>query len=323
MNSRTHMILMFLWRWKLVSTAALVTRFFPDVSPIRAYKILRRMWLRGLITRPALDGDYTEFVCTLAKKGFHVIRTELPKLREEGFRSETIHHDTLVTAVHLGDWLCAPPDGAALFTEQELRRMNPLDYPSWVPKTAIHRPDGYWRVVHPEGTGVIALEVELRKKFDTDYQFLARFYRDTSEIFRVVWLVRTRRAALKIHGALNRDVQTDPIHTFVIEKEFREKGWESRLHFGPEAGKPLSFLLGKRAEKSWKTLSPNALLDFRKFPVDTNASSTYEEEENPVLGRILPNKIRPSVSPPGLASPAIRSTTEINSPNKEGGNPNE
>lgn len=313
MRCPTNEILFFLWRWKLVSTAALLTRFFPGEPPINSYKKLRRLWRRGLITRLALDANYTEFVCTLTRKGFDLVREKLPMLREEGYRSETKYHDSLVAALHLGDWLQANPVGTAFVTEQELRRLHPHDYPNWIPRTAMHRPDGYWRVVHPEGVGTIALEVELRKKKAANYDFVSRFYRDHTEIFRVVWLVSRRTNIRKIQSQLTGDMHSVPIHTFVLERDLRALGWEAPLHLGQEAGKPLSFLLGKTTAKPGQTLPFRSLFDLRKFPAEPARCAKRVCRLEKAQSRTIPIIRLPTslVTPASGGTPTIQDSSTV------------
>ena len=122
-------LLVFLWQWKLSTTAALACRFFPERSLPTAY---HRLWLleKAKFIREHTDRYRKRFAWGLDQKGYHAIRELLPALREEGYKSENIGHDLLVTAVHIGDWLLGAPTGAEVFSEQQLRRYHSDYFPA-------------------------------------------------------------------------------------------------------------------------------------------------------------------------------------------------
>ena len=110
LTERDLCLLKFLWRWKLLSTAALTEAFFKDRSPITAYVRLWHLKEANFIQLVSESGG-KEFYWCLAPKGFGAIQNSLPDLAELGFKSKNIEHDALVTAVHLGDWLTISPKG--------------------------------------------------------------------------------------------------------------------------------------------------------------------------------------------------------------------
>ncbi len=279
-------ILVFLWRWKLVSGTAIAAKFFPKLSNHAANWHLSELKKHNLIYPYNLNNKEAKVLWGLTAKGFKEIKDELPALSEEGFRSEHQIHDYYVTAFHLGDWLGDPSKECEMFSEQELRRYALDHYPSWVPKNSIHRPDGYWNVSLPEGMATIAVEVELKLKTSQDYRVTAMFYRDEPEIYRVVWLVPKIDHASKIREALAEGSPNNiGIHTFILKEEFLNSGWLAPIHFGIETGKSLSFLLGQRDSKTIQKVWTFSMLDTRQFPHLSQLYARFSDSPFSALGR--------------------------------------
>ena len=282
MLSRTRdvPILQFLWKWKVSTTAALVEKFFKNCSGKTAYNRLLALRQAGLI-RINADGLGQKFVYSLDRKGFEAIRETLPLMQEEGYKSEQEGHDLLVAAFHLGEWLNEKPEVATLFSEQQLRRMYPDMYPAWVPKSEVHRPDGYTQTLIGDRLSTIAIEVEISNKRDADYLRIAEFYSHYSNIVRVLWLVPRHSTALNIQQKMI-EVQngTPSPHNFVLLDEFQKLGWHCEFDLGPDQGKTvLSLLSGKTPERYRKESGPilaHALLDTRKSPHTSDAYRGYQ-----------------------------------------------
>lgn len=281
-----HDILHFLWRWKLVSASALSAKFFPGVTDSGANKRLFNLERKRIIHAYRFHDREAKVLFGLSARGFKVLKDDLPELVEVGFRSEHPFHDFLVTAIHLGEWLVSTPPQCDLFSEQELRRCHVDNYPDWVPKTTIHRPDGYWRVSLPEGQGTVALEVEMTLKTPHWYGVVAKFYRDQPKIFRVVWLVQSASQASSIRDRLQKgSPENIGIHHFVVKEDFLSLGWQALLRFGSEAGKSVAFLLGNRSGKTTEKYSVFSLLETRKFPRVSSSYSSFSKSSFSLLGR--------------------------------------
>lgn len=266
LTERDLSLLEFLWKWKGVSTAALTARFFENRAPETAYTRLWHLRRSGYITFVA-TGDAEAFVWSLTQRGFHAIRDRLPDLGEEGFKSESVGHDSLVSAIHLGDWLIIPPPGSETFSEQEIRRFHLDCFPDWCPKTKRHRPDGYWRVLRKDKWLTIALEVEIHQKKSSYYSWLAKFYDDHQNVDRVVWVVRPRRLAESIWRELKKTVgDRVAIHNFLALEDVQKLGWQAPILIGPEQGKSLAFLLNPRPQTLPNPDWTRFLLDTRKSP---------------------------------------------------------
>ncbi len=279
-------ILLFLWRWKLVSGTAIAAKFFPKLSNHAANWHLSQLKKYNLIYPYNLNTKEAKVLWGLTSHGFKVAKESLSSLSEDGFRSEHQIHDYYVTAFHLGDWLGQCPPECDIFSEQELRRYNIENYPDWVPKTSIHRPDGYWNVSLPEGMATIAVEVELKLKTSQAYQVVAKFYRDQPDVFRVVWLVPSKSHATAIRDRLSAGApQNIGIHSFVLKEEFLNLGWQAPIHFGNEAGKPLAHLLGQRDSKTVQKFWTFSMLDTRKFPHLSQLYARFSDSPFSALGR--------------------------------------
>jgi len=276
-NERDLQMITFLWRWKLSTTKAISARFFPGSSPVIAYNRLLELKKAGYVRVQPFDFEGRRFVWTLCQKGFQCFKNHLPELREEGFVSENLEHDLYVTAVHLGDWLASVPEGVEMFSEQELRRLHFDHYPSWVPKTADRRPDGYWRIRYKGQFLIMALEVELTPKVGTRYDTIGQFYSALSSISRVVWVVRSHGMAKAMQVKFKQqDKENFRKHNFVIIEDFKQFGWKAPIYLGYEQGRTLSFALGVRQQSEvgqpvgsgWGPTS-TPLLDTRIYPGDS------------------------------------------------------
>lgn len=277
MNSTDYKVLLSLWRWKCLTSAAITEIYFPTLAPSYCYRRLVRLRKAGLIgTRPLTDDVLgRSFVWSLTKKGFKAIKQDVSDMKEDGFGSEAIDHDLLVTAVHIGDWIYGLPDRCSLFTEQQLRKMHEEHYPDWVPKGGRHRPDGYWRTILGGNLGTIALEVERHRKSLDDYVGAAQFFANRKELFRVIWVVRYEGAAHVIAAAAKKvggDAQG--LHNFIREKDFRKSGWGAPIFMGRDTGKPLSHFLPSLRSKSEQYIAPSLILNAMKSP---HMSKAYQD----------------------------------------------
>lgn len=289
LGTRDLMLLEFLWRWKLATTAALGAKFF-SCNFKNAYNRLNDLE-RANVIEVRCDEKLKNFAWAITQKGFKAIRSELPALKEEGFRSEHIQHDFLVSAFHIGDWLLEMPEGARLFSEQQLRRVLLDDYPSWVPRTEVHRPDGYWGLPASDKILTVALEVEIHRKSPQIYEAVGEFYAELSEVFRVIWLVPSIASARRIQSKIqkSRSVRAN-VHNFVLIPNFLKQAWHCPILLGPETGKTLSDFLhtvpGEVPVKRGGPLTGHYLLDTKKSFVKSRHLAVAEQIERPLLSTI-------------------------------------
>jgi hypothetical protein len=285
-------ILKFIWWWKIASTAAITARFEMDYGwiPETVHWRLNRMKKRGYVAIqyvPASRGG----VWTLTALGFKAIEPSLPKLRESGFATENVTHDLRVQAAHLGEWL---PRGTTpdirIFTEQELRRIDPSCYPEWVPTSALHRPDGYWNLPSATGRRVVALEVELSTKAFDDYRTIANFYAQEPAITSVLWYVASESLAAKIEKAATEcPFGYRRIHQYIKLSDLESRGWGAQIFSGSCAGQNASAFLNQH--RSLQAPCPplaiplhartRSILDTTLFRVKSASSEISETSESP------------------------------------------
>ncbi len=216
------------------------------------------------------------FAWSLDQKGYHAIRDLLPALREDGYKSEHIGHDLLVTAVHLGEWLFGAPVGVETFTEQQLRRYDHEFYPSWVPPDEAHRPDGYWNVPKGSIKNTIALEVELSRQTHKRYEAIGEFYAINKGIIRVLWIVRNLAAAQTINSQLVKaapDAKT--FHAFVLAPDFQKLGWGAEIVHGIDIGNSIHDLLQNSTRTSPEPVLATLSLDTRKSPHKSKSCQAF------------------------------------------------
>lgn len=236
-------ILKYLWKWKLVSTAAIAAKFFPGLSTLTPYRRLLRLADSNYL-HYLHDNDASGCGWCLTPKGFKKIQHLLGELSGQGFRSEYPHHDTTVTAFHLGDWLTHQPEYTQTFSEQQLRRIPNELWDDWVPKSDSHRPDGYSLMFKGEERFVFAFEVEMTLKAKSRYESVAVFYDLQQSISAVFWLVKSRLTVNSLKKYFESfNIRDAAKHNFIVMEEFRTLGWSASFVAGKYKGKKISEVL--------------------------------------------------------------------------------
>lgn len=229
MTHRDRLMMLYIWRWKIASTASIHEAINRLRSPYSTYKILDRLERSQLVEcRYNLGGRF--YVWQLTESGFHAIKEFLGELKEDGYLSENYRHDRLVQAFQLGEWATHQFPKVIFCTEQDLRRREPDNYPEWVPHTNDHRADGYTRIVVGKKPWTIAYEVELSAKNVQKYEGILRFYRSVRVVDRVLWLVESKVIKDTILRAKSciRDDSTN-YHVFVDLSDFERNGWDATI----------------------------------------------------------------------------------------------
>lgn len=285
LSDNEHSILHFLWRVKVASTSAIFLRFKPDFhwKEATAYKRLLILQRKKCIDTRS-DGSGRVRVWSLTSKGFEAIRDKLLALKEEGYGTESIKHDLHVLAAHYGEWI---PKGSApdvrFVTEQELRRIDDADLPKWAKPLQQHKPDGVWYFPETKEKTLYALEVELSRKRQHEYEALGAFYSEETSISSVLWIVQGKanaRSVVAMFKAASSNYRN--IHNFVLLDDFRKLGWASEIFLGPNVGTSIhNFLEKARRHQTITTPSPShhlvaaqKMLDFRLRRFDSNTSAS-------------------------------------------------
>lgn len=271
-NDRDIPILKFLWIWKVVSTNVIAAKFFPGMSLDAPYLKLWRLEKGGYVEAIASTNG-RGFVWTLTKKGFESGRPD-KLLEEEGFRSENIGHDIVVTAVHLGEWLVHQPAGVELLSEQEMRRYDRQSLPDWLCDIGVHRPDGFWRIPIANGHRLVALEVELSQKRLDSYEDAARFYEEDADVDQVVWVVNGDTLLKRIDERVRKITDGEVgYHSFISFSDFQRCQWQSKILVGKDKGHTLHRILDRTQKDTSKISISSRFFDLRKNPKNSDTNT--------------------------------------------------
>ena len=229
LTSRDSKILEYIWKWKIASTASIHEAINRPQSTYSTYKVLERLKANGFI-QDYFHSQERFYVWSLTEYGFSKIADYLGELDEEGYLSENHRHDRLVQAFQLGEWSTHQNPKVIFCTEQDLRRRRVDHYPTWVPQTKEHRPDGYTRIVGAKRQWTFAYEVELSAKSTQKYESVLRFFKLASGVDRVFWLVGDpfiKDQILRAKACIKDD--TNNYHVFVDINDYQKNGWDAKV----------------------------------------------------------------------------------------------
>jgi hypothetical protein len=226
-TDRDKDILLFIWRWKLASTATVHEVIGGANSPYATYKALDRLEEHKLVEAVECFDDRS-IPWQLTSKGFATVQSRLGELCEEGYLSENRWHDRNIVAFHLGEWATHRLPIVTHWTEQEMRRRTLEYYPDWMPRNQGHRADGYTLIEGEAGRQVLVFEVELSPKPVSVYESVLKFYGMIRNLNRVYWLVGDKYVKdqiLRAKTCINDD--SSNFHVFVDQADYIEKGWDA------------------------------------------------------------------------------------------------
>lgn len=326
LTTRDQNILRFLWNWKLLPTSVIWKRFFSTEQDSYPYRRMMKLYRSGLVTQVGvvqglhLEARQKTVLWTLTSKGFNEVREHLGPLKEEGYKSEYPRHDFLVTAIHLGEFLGNLPAEVSLFSENQLRRYAVQRYPSWVPKEACHRPDGYWCIGTGRQQKIYALEVETSVKSISRYTQCASFYRRIKEISRVFWYVESLGEAQSVQKALKvYDESRYQIHNFILISEFETHGWNAPIILGQDRPQTLRTFLtdesGGLMEASRNLASIGLWMNPRVCRVESKSYYIPKKIKTPDSICIYPPKS--AHAPSVVQKPSLHSTASSQAPKQD------
>ena len=305
-----YKVLLFLWRWKVSTSRCIVERLHRhfNMKPDSFYKRLHLLEHSGFVKRESRHvlGNLVSYLA-LTENGYEQIRESLVELSQDGFKSESPVHDLLSQVIHLGNFikLNSAPKHLHIFSEQELRRINPSCYPKWIPKLPAHRPDGYWASFYNNSNSIItALELELSLKTTNRYREVVAEYATNSRINHVVWVTSNASIDQAIEKSLQHvEPEGATKHFFVSIPSLLENGWNILLRNKNVAGRNLMSLLLSESDMNHIRKSSESdlnfkiatLLDSRKWSVNSKASKNYKIFKNSdSMGVSHPSHISPS-----------------------------
>ncbi len=274
-TERDYKMLRFLWKWKIVSTLGLAKKFYPSADPFTAYRRLLYLEADGFIGHYPVAGRFHN-AWILKEKGFKYILPYLGELRSKGFKSTNYPHDFTASAFHLGEWLIHQPDNSQTYSEQQLRSYHEDLWPSWIPRSTIHRPDGYSVYQNADRRTIIAFETELSLKASKRYESIINFYDSQSTITFVFWLVDSRSTLNAISRILQKvQISQSSKHQFVLLPDFQKMGWNAPFIQGSFIGNsPANILLHKTSTLLTQDPLNRAtllLLESRRRPTISNS----------------------------------------------------
>ena len=242
---RDNEILLFIWRWKVASTAQIWLRFFANATKKVAYRRLKVFEDMGLIETVPFR-RYGGCGWVLTKHGFNEIQGFIDGLASDFYLSEFPEHDFMAGVLHQGDWLLGVPEDFQIVTEQEVRATSSEALPRWTPVDRLHRPDGFTARRTSDGWDITAIEMELSMKSSTRYLDSSSYYYCRKEIGRILWCVSALGNIESIrdsHSGLDEEFHTR--HGFVLVSAFRSLGWGAVLVAGDSKGQTIrQFLAG-------------------------------------------------------------------------------
>lgn len=250
-------------------------RFFHERSPETAYKVVRKLLKLEMIRY--ISGSYgDQFAITLTEEGFEFILPRLPKLKENGFKTEAPSHDLLCTAALLGDWVDESPIALQIFSEQLMRRVNKKNFPSWVPNCSEHRSDGIWNFKNGDSNTTLALEVELSTKTNAEYKSIGVYYDNQTNIEKVIWIVPSRSIGRRLNTHFTPSSSATSKHNFISTQDFIQNEWSSVIFLGSDKHRTLADVLNTCLPHAYPKGGHKKTLDMSKKPFISAQSKPFD-----------------------------------------------
>lgn len=331
LTARDIEILKYLWRWKCSTFLALSEIFFSKSSSTIAYRRISKLRRYGLVDLKVTN-HFGKNLFVITPLGFERILGHIPELKESGFKSENMDHDFLASVIHQGDWLKGLPPKIQSASEQELRRVQAESLPLWVPKSILHRADGYWFFSHEKGGQAIALEVELSRKERGRYAEIQRYFEDQTQVSDVIWVVQQSSLLNSIQEGLNSGRRLNlEKHSFLLLEDVLNNLWDAPVIAGKYKGHSIKNIfnlirglgqvqgLPQPPVQSVSTgclkLSTHVLLDDRKSP----QNQLVNRPQNSLNLTLTPRKSHSSLLnsiQPLLSDSSISAPSQVTSPNQ-------
>ena len=276
---RDEKILLHIWRWKLATPASIHQIFFKQYHFQNSLYFMNKLKNKKLVQAVSnLSGK--SMAWALTRKGFKSLSSLLPSLKEAGYKSDCPRHDILLSSIQYEGFLSKDMDYLSIITEQELRRYKREILPKWVPNIEFRRPDGYWRVKSKKTSkeDIFALEVELSRKTDSDYQSISGVYAREKSVRRVMWFVPDDRQVKRLNTILNtQQKKSYSKHNIIRIDDYHKDLWRANISAGPEEGIPMGKLLGFVPVETLLKAKYSPMLDGRRYPAKTKGYKIYGE----------------------------------------------
>ena len=210
-------------------------------------------------------------------------------MRQLRFAAQSVDHDYITSAFHLGEFVHGVPKGVELLTEQQLQTVDTTLLPSWTPKSYEHIPDGYIHFEAGEMKKTIAIEVELNYKSPLRYQKMGHYFDMGHEKVDVVlWLCdRVALAQFISDHLFHSKVRNFKVHNFFLLDTFRDRGWDALSLAGSEKGKSIKEIYLANGYQNptqspvnpWSEKTKNIFFDLRKSPASSKVCTKPVDEK--------------------------------------------
>lgn len=247
-------VLAFVFKWKVAPLFALKAQLKRDEKDKTFEKRIERLVRKGLLQRVDHLGQVR--LLQLTDAGFLRFRQGIDGFKEEGFASECVGHDFFAMALQFGIFASAKPKSIDIVSEQEMRRFQYKELPTWMPKIDGHRPDGITRFKYSNETRIIAYEVEVSSKEHERYLPVMQYYNSCRDISLVIWLVKNQ-SLKKIIIESARMVNPNSLikHAFILLDHFKSSLWEAAVEIDQKPSCPYVGLMSQLARQDISLMS--------------------------------------------------------------------
>lgn len=184
----------------------------------------------------------------LSSDRFSLLKSYLPELKVDSFKSESPTHDLLFNLHQQGELLFNPIDGLKSISGQLIRLYVEHSLPEWVPMSDMHKPDGYWKF--PDNQ-VVALEVDTSIKSYSSLAKVMYHYGQCPNISRVVWLVKSLSYERKILQHKQKELfNNGEKHNIIFLADFIKILWQAKRVLGPKQDLTLSRFVYNNSQTS-------------------------------------------------------------------------
>ncbi len=283
LSVRDLSVLDFLWTWKVASTPMLGEVAFQGKSEWWIYKALRQLQNEKYIQLLPRGTNLEQELWALTEIGFEVVLMDRDDILYNRYKPHAPAHDYLATCLQLGDfWKTQVAKN--YFTEQMLSSLAPSNFPKGIRNVEGHVPDGITQFQGGLNRLFVGYEVDLNLKDNERYEATFKYYQPLSDLYFIVWLVRTEWMANRICEMYKASTdfanqyKLDSKFRFVLLDDFKSNIWGAKVSHGEYKGVSLRKLhenvvqtLGKETPKIAQRNLKNIFFPKYKSPQKTNA----------------------------------------------------
>jgi len=269
----------FVWKHKVAGLALIALQFSDIAKPNAVYRRVSKLIATGYLKYLHLP-DLNGFAVSLTRKGFKRIEDEVDCDKKANYRSNSPTHDFIVSVFIVGLEKLYSPYFSSIYSENELICSSKEWYPGGVPKTEVHRPDGYLLIGDNSTSSVIAVEVEWSRKNKTRYDLLAEFYANRDKVCGF-WIAATRSIGTNIANALAKYPKLRNRHIIFVWEDILKDDWDAACFNGVPSELTIANFLQQNIDKNREKLSKTFCLNLLLRPMKVlQNSTTCEDDQN-------------------------------------------